>query len=80
MLFCLLRCFPSDCHFNMFIYIVHVDAFFFKQRGPHGRLIVPNGSPSLNKELTYLLTYLSTFLVDKSALYGAKKSKNRSLF
>ena len=27
-------------------------------RGPHGRLVVPNGSPSLDKEFTYLLTYL----------------------
>ena len=39
-------------------HINHVDAFFFKQRWPHGRLVVPNGSPSLNKELTYLLTLL----------------------
>ena len=26
--------------------------------GPHGRLVSPNGKPSSNKELTYLLIYL----------------------
>ena len=30
---------------------------FFLKRGPHGRLVVPNGPPSLNKELTYLLVW-----------------------
>ena len=27
-------------------------------RGPQGRLVLPIGSPSQNKEFTYLLTYL----------------------
>ena len=29
-------------------------------RGPQGRLVLPIGSPSQNKEFTYLLTYLLT--------------------
>ena len=31
-------------------------------RGPQGRLVLPIGSPSQNKEFTYLLTYLLMLL------------------
>ena len=37
--------------------------FYVVYRGPHGRLVTPNELPSLNKELTYLLTYYSPYTI-----------------
>ena len=54
----------SNCYFNISLYIVHVNAY---KRESDGRLVLKNGLPSLNEELTYLLTYLSIWEIIKLA-------------
>ena len=39
-------------------------------RGPQGKLVLPIGSPSQNKEFTYLLTYLLTSKTSSGGALG----------
>ena len=38
-------------------------------RGPQGRLVLPIGSPSQNKEFTYLLTYLEKNAISDAPIW-----------
>ena len=54
-------------HSFSYLYLLHciccfINLYCMYFRGPHGRLALPNESPSLNKAnlLTYLLTYIGS--------------------